>query len=364
MEPNISIELCGLKLKNPFILTAGPYTRSGTLMKKAVEHGAGATVCKTVAVKEAVDPHPNMVKVGPNMLINAEKWTELPKEQWYNTELAIAKEADAPVIGCCGHAPDSVRQVAPELAKAGVDIIEVVSYNADHAVGMVKVAKEYTDLPVLCKVSANWPNLLEVIEKVKKAGANGITAIDSLGPVLAIDIETGMPMLASANGEGWLTGSPLRPLAVRIVAKIRQKFPDIDIVGTGGVMMGRDAVEMLMAGATAVGVCTGLIMKGYTIFKQLSDYLIKFMSRKNYRAITDFRSMVVPHLPPTEDLNWRYPCIDHDVCTHCQQCIKHCPYGALSLDADNKVVLNQSICYGCGYCYSICPVHCITMKRQ
>ena len=143
-------------------------------------------------------------------------------------------------------------------------MLELVSYRAGDAAPMVTTAKRAVSVPVLVKVSANWPNLLDVVDACLLAGVDGITAIDSVGPALRVEVETGLPVLGSF---GWLSGRAIRPIAMRVVAEICL-CQDLPVVGTGGVTGTKDIVEMVMAGATAVGVHTAPLLRGLDWFRR------------------------------------------------------------------------------------------------
>jgi dihydroorotate dehydrogenase (NAD+) catalytic subunit len=108
-------------------------------------------------------------------------------------------------------------------------------------------------LPRWAKLSPNVPDLVEIAAGALAGGAHGLTLVNTLLG-LALDLNTGRPVLGA--GGGGLSGSPVHPVAVRAVWECRAAFPDITIIGVGGVASGADAVELLMAGADAVQVGT------------------------------------------------------------------------------------------------------------
>ena len=102
--------------------------------------------------------------------------------------------------------------------------------------------------------------------------------INSFGPCLGIDIETGLPYMGSKEGYGWLSGPAIRPLALRCVYDAARAV-HVPIFGVGGIAAGRDAAEMLMAGASAVQVCTAAILQGPKVYGKIAGELNKFLDR-------------------------------------------------------------------------------------
>ena len=139
---------------------------------------------------------------------------------------------------------------------------------------------------MLVKLSPNVTDIVRVAEAVVNAGADGITAVNSLGPGLILDIETGRPLLA--HGSGGVSGPPLRPIAVRCVRDICRAV-DVPVVGTGGVTTGRDAVEMVMVGATAVGIGSAVRYRGMDVFAQVCHEMEEYMQRHEYERVAEFR---------------------------------------------------------------------------
>jgi dihydroorotate dehydrogenase (NAD+) catalytic subunit len=151
--------------------------------------------------------------------------------------------------------------------------------------------KENTGVPVLVKLSPNVSNLAEIALRVAEAGADGISAINSLGPGLVLDVDTARPVLA--HGPGGVSGPAIRPIAVRCVRDICQALRagghDIPVLGMGGVTTGRDLAEMLLVGAQAVGIGSAIQYRGVEVFAQCAAELRDYMDRHGYRRIGDFR---------------------------------------------------------------------------
>ncbi len=350
---SIETYLFGIKLQSPFILGSGPLSYGAKGLIRAHKAGAGAVVTKTIRDNPAVNPFPHMAVAGKDSMINAEEWSDIPGLQWVETEIPEAKKAGVIVIGSIGHTPVEVANWTRRVDKAGADIIELVSYERDTILPMLEKAKELTDKPVLIKISPNWVDSVGIALEALKAGADGITAIDSIGPVLRIDIKTGKPLVGGGRGFGWLTGSAIKPIALRYVAEI-SSATDKPVIGLGGVTKAEDAVEMLMAGAQAVGICTAPIVKGVEYIGKLNDKLEKLITKLGYKNLEELTGLSHKYLNP-EANNKKFDFIyNADTCTECMACVKACSYEARALE--NKVMsLDTELCRYCGLCFSVCP---------
>ena len=359
---DISVSLCGVTLSNPLILAAGPYSRDSETLRRAIKAGFGAVTTKTIRSITAENPFPHMAQISRDMLINAEKWSDLPFQTWVEHEIRKVKRLRVPVIASIGFTVEEVEKIVPLVEDAGADFIEIVSYDAKHILPMLKTTKSVVNIPVIAKVSANWQDLSKMVIKAERFGADAVSAIDSIGPVLAIDVETGKPYLGSVRGEGWLSGAAIRPVAVRCVAEIARKVK-IPVIGIGGVFRGRDAVEMIMAGAQCVELCTAPIIRGLQVVNRVKHELVEFMERKRYKTLRDFRGIALKHIETQkEEMKKRvHPKIDMGRCTLCKLCVNLCPYQALAMK-DEKVILDNNKCFNCGLCYSLCPQHAISLE--
>ena len=295
MTVDLSVSLFDFKFKNPLIVSACPVTRDSRTAKRIVDAGIGGVVTKTLGKVPAVDPRPAVARLDDFTVINAEKWSQLSYEQWLNEEIPALKKLGVPVIASIGLSPDDAELITPLVHDSGADIIELVSYNAENIVPMVKIARPKTDLPIIVKLSANWPNLFEVAENAVKHGADGITAIDSMGPVLAINIETAKPYLGVPTGEGWISGKPIKPYAVRAVAGIAQRV-NVPILGVGGIYSAKDVIEMMLVGAHAVQLCTVFLTKGPKVISEILSDMAEWMTKHNHSSLSDFRGVALKNI--------------------------------------------------------------------
>ena len=220
----IEIEFCKRKLQSPFILTSGPLCYSAEGMIKGHQAGAGAVVTKTIRLSPAINPIGHIARFGQNSLLNAEKWADIPFEQWCEVEIPRTVASGATVIASVGHTLKEAKAIVGEVEKAGSHMIELVSYREETLLPMLDFTKAHVSIPVICKLSGNWDDPIESAKKCIEHGADGICAIDSIGPVLKIDIRKARPVMFGNDGYGWLTGEAIRPIALRIVAEIAMRF--------------------------------------------------------------------------------------------------------------------------------------------
>lgn len=139
--------------------------------------------------------------------------------------------------------------------------------------------------PITVKLAPNVPNIARIAAAVVEAGADAITAINTM-PGIVIDPVSGKPFLS--NRTGGISGAALKPVALHCVFNIARAV-DVPIIGTGGVCNGRDAVEMLAAGASVVGVGTAIHTRGVDALAKINAELVQFMTQNNFSSIAALR---------------------------------------------------------------------------
>jgi len=360
---DIRTEFAGLKLKNPILTAAGPTSRDGMALLNATAGGVGGLVAKTVSVRPADVPRPNMaaLKNGPigsrRGMLNAELWSELPVEQWLEREYAIALSSGLPLIASVGYTPEEVSQLAPKLEKAGVNAIEFSTHYVGGHTEIAKALKEVVDIPIFAKISPK----VDVAEVAKslEPHVDGIVGINTYGPCLRINIETGKPSLGSSDGYGWMSGAALKPIAIQCIAEIARAV-DIPVIGVGGVTSGEDVIEFTMVGAVAVQVCTESILKGDTVYGKIAKQTSDWLDEHGYDSLDDIRGKALPHLDGSATLE-PPPEVDLEKCTLCGLCPKSCVYGAITVDKKKDLFkIDKDMCEACGMCISVCPHHALS----
>ena len=249
-------------IQEPHSAGGGPPSKDGATLEAAANGGAGGLVTKTISVQPAEVPRPCMAEIRGGFL-NTELWSELSERAVDRKRVQTGARHGLPVIVGLGYTAAQIRELAP-LVKPFADALELsthyVGNNITPIIDALCAAKEAVDVPVFMKLSPH-PNIQEIALALEEAGADALVMINSFGPCLGIDLETGLPLMGSKDGFGWLSGAAIKPLALRCVYDAARAVK-IPVIGVGGVSNGRDAAEMLMAGASAVQVCTEAILRG------------------------------------------------------------------------------------------------------
>ncbi|HEY3903649.1 MAG TPA: dihydroorotate dehydrogenase [Streptosporangiaceae bacterium] len=292
MAPDLRVRLGNTELPNP-IMTASGCASSGRELAQFIDVSKiGAIVTKSVMLApRAGRPTPRMAETSSGMLnsiglqgpgIDSFLQRDLP---WLLSRGARA------VVSIAGSTVDEYAELAARLSDAaGVTAVEVnISCpNVEHrgqvfacdpvdAAAVIEAVRARTrhDLPVFAKLSPDVTDIVAIARACVSAGADGLSMINTmLGMV--IDTGTMRPVLAGLTGG--LSGPAIRPVAVRCIYQVRAALPDVPIIGMGGVLTGRDALELMLAGASMIAVGTALFHDPSAcarILRELDDELLK-----------------------------------------------------------------------------------------
>lgn len=292
---DLSVEILGLRFANPVLPAAGPTVWNGQAMLDCVAGGAGGIVSKTISTTGAATPQPCMAEVGRASLLNTELWAEYPPEQYIEHEYAIARQAGVPLIISLGYTAEQIAALAPRV-RPFADALELSThYVGDDTRPMqdaIRAAKRAVDVPVFVKMSP-FRDVVAGARAALAAGADGLAAVNSFGPAFGLDIETGMPVMGSKEGYGWLSGAALKPLGLRCVYDIAQ-ITDKPILAVGGVSHGLDAIEYMMAGASAVQVCTAAILRGPQVHGKIARDMSAWLDEHGYTSVSQIKGLALP----------------------------------------------------------------------
>jgi len=293
---DITTKIASLKLKNPTILASGLMDEDAGSMKRIVNCGAGAVVTKSIGLKSREGyANPTIVELECGIL-NA---MGLPNAgiNEFGEEIKKLKHLNAPIIGSVfGSNSKEFVELGKKMQSYGANALEL-NMSCPHAKGygleigsdprlvkeIISKVKDSVDIPVFVKLSSNVANLNEIAKAAEKGNADGIVAINTI-KAMKIDIELKIPVLA--NKIGGYSGKAIKPIGVRCVYEIAENV-DIPIIGVGGVTTGEDALEYIMAGASAVQIGTGIYYRELDVFKKVCKEMENWMKKHNVKKLSE-----------------------------------------------------------------------------
>ncbi|MBI2140760.1 dihydroorotate dehydrogenase [Candidatus Woesearchaeota archaeon] len=296
---DLSTTLCGVKLRNPLVLASGIVDTTASSLIYAIENGAGAAITKSISPEPRKGhKEPIVHAAGMNSMINAvglsnpgiDAAIQEIKDAKKRTKEPIIANIFASTVKEFGESARRISEAKPDLIEVNISCPNVDDefgkpFSCDPALAaeVTKVVRKNTKIPVLIKLSPNIANISAIAKAVESAGADGITCINTVGGMV-IDIETATPVLSNKSG-GW-SGAAIKPVAVKAIYECYRAVK-IPILGMGGVLTGKDAVELLMAGAAAVGIGTAVYYRGISVFKRVNDEIEAFMRSHGLKTVKE-----------------------------------------------------------------------------
>ena len=206
------------------------------------------------------------------------------------------------------------------------------------------------------KISPHIPDPAGFAHTIKQNGANGVVAINSLGPSMVIDVEKRQMACSNDKGFVWMSGPVIKPLALATVYTIKQAEPSLTVIGVGGVSSAKDVIEFLLAGASAVGMLSAPMLRGKELYAKVINDLPKELEKYGFASVQEVIDTQLKNVVTYEhDL----PEVIVNKCSHCGLYARNCPYFAINMNEDKVPSFDSSKCFRCGLCASKCPTKAI-----
>lgn len=293
----LNVNFCGIEMKNPIVAASGTFG-FGLEFRDYLDlnQDVGAISVKGLTLEAHSGNAGVRIAETPSGLLNC-IGLENPGAEYFKKHILPAlRRYDVPILAnISGSSVDDYGRIAEVLTTPGIAGFEVniscpnvkaggmaFGVQPETAAAITKMVKEHTDLPVITKLSPNVTDIVVIAKAVEEAGADGLCVMNTLIG-MAINTDTWKPVLG--NVYGGLSGPAVKPIALRLVHQTAQVV-NIPIMGLGGIMSGRDAVEFLLAGASIVSVGTASMVDPRAI-KLIADEMREYMKQKNLSSVQD-----------------------------------------------------------------------------
>ena len=295
METSLITSVGQIHLERPVMLASGILGISLDVFNRIYRSGAGAVVTKSLS-KEPWEGYsnPTIFSVGGGGWINA---VGLSNPGAPNFAKMIENNKDVPIIvSLVGSIPEDFEFMVneftncdvagyelnlscPHVAKVGLEVGD----DPELVKKIVSIVKKSTNVPVIAKVGLGTTNYLDTVGIAIDSGIDAITAINTVR-AMAIDVDTQKPILS--NKFGGLSGTPIKPIALRCVYEISSKY-NIPIIGCGGISTWEDAVEFLLAGASAIQIGSAVGDRWVDVFNEINNGILQYMEKKGISRIEE-----------------------------------------------------------------------------
>lgn len=313
---DLSVHVDGLRLANPFIVASGPPSTNANVIARAFDEGWGGVVCKTIVLDSTrivnVSPRYARWRVGDEIVgwENIELISDRPIETWEDEFRTLKKRYPGRVLIASvmeEYRRSAWHEIVERMQRAGADAIEL-NMSCPHGLPERRMGsamgqspellrevcgwvREVARVPVWAKMTPNVTSIVEVAGAAVDAGCAGISAINTILSVMSVDLRTlrPEPTVEGSSTPGGYSGRAVKPIALRMAMEIARAMGGrASLSAMGGVETGDDAAQYILLGASTVQVCTGVMIHGYGLVRELERGLRAFMERHSFRSIGDF----------------------------------------------------------------------------
>ncbi|RLC53242.1 MAG: dihydroorotate dehydrogenase [Candidatus Cloacimonadota bacterium] len=299
MHNRLKTKFLGVKVKSPLVLPAGVMGMSFSGMHISETNGAGIVTSKSLTLQPRTGHKGPVISEFEGGILNCMGLCNPGISDGLKEVDQYKERSQTPVIvSVFATNTEDFLLLTKEVNNSKGDFLELnlscpnvfdefgipLAASKDEVFNIVKAVKEISNIPVIAKLSPNVYNIVEIASAAQKAGADALCLINTVGPGMMIDAKMVKPVLF--NKFGGLSGPCIKPIALKLIYQTYSAV-SIPILGMGGVTYGKDAVEMLMAGATTIGVGTAVYYRGIEVFDKINNEIIQFMDENGYENIID-----------------------------------------------------------------------------
>ncbi|MFZ4575096.1 MAG: NAD-dependent dihydropyrimidine dehydrogenase subunit PreA [Phycisphaerales bacterium] len=334
-ETDLSVVLHGLRLPNPFIIGSGPPSTNANVIAKAFDEGWGGVVAKTACLDHArirnVSPRYARMRAPHSDEIigweNIELISDRPFASWIDDYRRIkASYPDRVLIASImeEYSENAWAEIIGRTQEAGVDALEL-NLSCPHGLPEQRMgsamgqdpqileevcgwAVRHARVPVWAKLTPNVTDIAACGRAALRAGVHGLSAINTVLSVMSINLETlrPEPSVEGYSTPGGYSGKAVRPIALRMTMELGRvvgaEFPGRSLSALGGIETGEDAAQFILCGAHTTQVCTGVMIHGYRLLRDLRDQLEAFMFRHGFSTLDEFRGRALQYFTSHADL--------------------------------------------------------------
>ncbi len=385
---DLSVEIAGVKFKNPIVVGSATPTMNAKMMKRGIDGGAGSVIAKSLFGEAGKlgrqFPRPRFKLIDyreypgyPEKLPHSFTLRSLEECSSYdyptymkdiNKAKDLVKDNGVIIASLSGSTMDEWITMCQMVNETNADWVELNNscpFAADMGVKMgagavdltyeyVKACKSVLKKPFSVKITPQTNDSIALAKQVELAGADAVNMSARLSGTM-IDIESTKPVPFGAQG-GW--GGPyLLGYGLKMVGAVAKEIK-IPIIAGLGVWEWQDIVRYIMVGATLVQSGVGIMLQGYKISQKWQDQMSMWMEAKGYGSINEMKGLALPNMVKTAEVP-RKPTnvgmgIDTNKCTRCGVCVRSCFYEAITLTKVGAVI-NPKVCDVCGMCAEVCP---------
>ena len=296
-KPNMRVNIGGIEINNPVMTASGTFGYAGEFVELVDLNRLGAIVVKGLSLEPSIGNPPPRIVETPCGMLNAIGLENVGLAVFIKEKLPFLNSLDTPVfVNIYGRRTEEYAELAARLE--GIDGVSGIEVNIScpnvksggmafgaypgSAAEVVRAIRKQTTKPLMIKLSPNVTDITEIAKSVEAEGADSISLINTITG-MAVDIETRRPKLA--NITGGLSGPAIKPVALRMVWQVAQTV-NIPVIGIGGIMTAKDALEFLIAGAVAVQVGTANFINPHAT-TDIIDGIETFLMERNISDISD-----------------------------------------------------------------------------
>ena len=389
--PALDIDFCGIHCENPFFLASSAVCTNYEMVAKAFEAGWAGVFYKTICMQEIKEVSPRFDAMHNNAthgdfygFRNMEQLSENPVEKDFYDLHRLKTDYPTKVViaSIMGQTEEEWIALAKMAEEAGCDAVELnfscpqmkhegmgsdVGQNPELVRDFTACVKDNVNIPVISKMTPNITHIAEPAEACIKAGADAISAINTIKSV-TMDADAEVAGQRTISG---YSGRAVRPIALRHVLELAQMPIKTELSGIGGIETWRDALEFIQLGCNNVQVCTAVMQYGYRIIDDLILGLQRYMAKRGISHLQDIVGEQLTKFLKPDHLDRDtiiYPKFDKQLCVGCGRCEMSCNDGghqAIIFDHDTRQPrLVGTKCVGCHLCRIVCPTGAIGLSKR